>query len=912
MSNKLRLIAVAAIALLCNLTVSAQQTIKGTVVDSETNEPIVGASVIINGTTQGAASDVDGRFSVTSNKNNPTLKISFLGYKTSLVSAKGNGNTINMGTVSLSPDVNMLNDVIVTSQVAIQRMTPVAATTINETFIEEKLGTKEFPEILKSTPSVHANKQAGGFGDSEIYMRGFSNDNIAVMVNGVPMNDMEWGGIYWSNWAGLSDVTAHMQTQRGLGASKLSAPSVGGTINIITKSTEAKRGGSVSYGIGNDGMNKMTFRVSSGTNDKGWAFTIMGGHQWGDGYIQGTSYEGWNYFVNISKRIGDNHQLSLTAFGAPQWHNQRGSSAKYGALTIAGWKEVERLYGVKNYKYNANSGYRSNGQAYNGEAYNEYHKPQISLNHTWQINDNSNLSTVLYTSIGRGNGYGAEANSDLGGSYSDLRGASYGTLATKYRNIDGTFDYAAVEEQNASSDGGSVYIMSKSKNYHNWYGLVSTYTTKIGKDIDIYGGIDFRYYKGTHTNEIVDLLGGDYFIDTSRKNVYAANNVNASNSSWVYQKLGVGDIVYRDYDSHVWNEGAFFQAEYSHDNLSAFVAGSLSNTSYSRHDRFYYDSEHADSPTKNYIGGTIKGGANYNFDKHHNAFINIGYISRAPKFSYGAFMNSTTSNATNPDARNEKIFSTELGYGYHSSIFDLKFNAYYTKWLDKTMTKSGTMDNQTEYYINMTGVDALHKGIELEAKFTPTDWVEFTGMLSLGDWKWDSNAKGYAYDEHNQPLSTTGDIASGIGADDHAWASINLKGVKVGGSAQTTAALGVSVKPMKGLRVGLDWNYYGRNYAYYDFSGSSLSLGKEITVLDPWEIPAASQFDLNAQYRFNIAGMKATLSGNIDNLFNYFYISKAWNPSSQVGTSPTAATAENIYCYYNFGRTWSVRLKINF
>jgi len=902
----------AAITLLCSLTALAQQTVTGTIVDSETGEPIIGASVRIEGTTQGAVSDANGAFSVVSKKSGPKLNISSLGYQDHSVSVKEKGSNVSLGTISMTADAHMLNDVIITSQVAIQRKTPVAATTIDDLFIEQKLGTKEFPEVLKSTPGVHANKQAGGFGDSEIYMRGFSNDNIAVMVNGVPMNDMEWGGIYWSNWAGLSDVTAHMQTQRGLGAAKLSAPSVGGTINVITKSTDAKRGGSAAYTIGNDGMNKMTFNVSSGMDKHGWAFTLLGGHQWGEGYIQGTSYEGWNYFVNISKRINDSHQLSFTAFGAPQWHNQRGSSAKYGALTIAGWKEVERKYGVKNYKYNPNFGYRSNGQAYTGEAYNSYHKPQLSLNHTWQIDDKSNLSTVAYMSIGRGYGYGAEANSDLGGSYSDLRGANYGSLTTTYRNADGTFDYAAVEEENAASDGGSIRIMSKSINFHNWYGLVSTYTTKIGQYFDVYGGVDFRYYKGTHTNEIIDLLGGDYFVDSSRKSALAANNANASNSAWVYKKLGVGDIVYRDYDSHVWNEGAFFQAEYSKDALSAFVSGSLSNTSYSRHDRLYYDAAHADSGTKSYLGGTIKGGANYNIDEHHNAFLNVGYISRAPKFSYGAFMSAAVSNATNPDARNEKVFSAELGYGYKSSVLDVRVNAYYTKWMDKTMTKSGTMDNQTEYYMNMTGVDALHKGVELEVKYKPLVWLELTGMFSMGDWNWDSNAKGYAYDEHGQPLTTAGEIASGIGADDHAWASINLKGVKVGGSAQTTAALGANVKLTRDLRVGLDWNYYARNYAYYDLSGSSLSLGKEIQVLDPWKIPAASQFDLNASYNFNIGNVKATLSGNVDNLLNYFYISKAWNPSSQVGTSPTAATAENIYCYYNFGRTWSVRLKLKF
>ena len=71
-------------------------------------------------------------------------------------------------------------------------------------------------------------------------MRGFDNTNVSTMINGVPMNDMEGGTVYWSNWQGLSDVTSVMQTQRGMGASKVSGPSVGGTINIITRGIDAK------------------------------------------------------------------------------------------------------------------------------------------------------------------------------------------------------------------------------------------------------------------------------------------------------------------------------------------------------------------------------------------------------------------------------------------------------------------------------------------------------------------------------------------------------------------------------------------------------------------------------------------------------------------------------------------------
>lgn len=880
--------------------VVAQTTVRGQLVDDETGEPLVGAAVMVEGSTQGSVTDIDGYFQQSANKG-AVLIFRYVGYKDLKKKVEGKGKTVDLGKIAMKTDAVMLKDVVITSSVAVARKTPVALSTVDPVFIEEKLGTQEFPEILKSTPGVHANKQGGGYGDSEIYMRGFDNSNIAVMVNGVPVNDMEWGGVYWSNWMGMSDVTRSLQTQRGLGASKVSAPSVGGTINIVTKGLEAKKGGNVSYAMGNDGMNKIQFSVSTGLSKSGWAMTLLGAKVWGDGYIQGTDYYGYNWFVNIAKRINDHHQIQFMATGAPQHHNQRASSA---GLTLADWQMAHDVFGIDDNKYNPTFGYRKNGEAYNS-AHNYYHKPQISLNHQWQIDYKSSLSTSVYVSIGRGGGYSGQGNNvNTPYSYSSWNGAYKGVLQNTFRNADGTFDYAAIEEINENSEYGSAMVMSTSKNNHIWYGLISTYTTKI-KDFDFYGGVDFRYYKGTHTNEIIDLFGGKYYMDVAdRQNVLASNNAAAADPNWKYEKLGVGDVVYRDYDGNVLQEGGFFQAEYNKDKFSAFVAGSLSNTSYWRVDRFYYDKAHEKSETVSFIGYTAKAGANYNLNDNHNVFFNVGTISRAPKFSYGAFMQATTNNTTNPDAVNEKIYSAELGYGFRNKIFSANLNLYYTKWDDKTMTTSTTLNN-VRANINMSGVSATHMGAELDLKFRPTRWIEMNGMFSIGDWKWGSNAKGYFYTEQGQPINKSGEVTT-LMAEDHAWAIINMDGVRVGGSAQTTAALGVNINVDKNIRVGADWTYYGRNYSYYAVDGTLLSVNKENTLDDPWKIPAASQIDLNASYKFKVGGLNAVLSGNVNNLLNYQYISKAWNPKGK------EATDENVYVFYNHGRTYTIRLKVNF
>lgn len=897
----------------CSAGAMADIVCRGQVVD-EHGEPLVGALITVPGTGIGASTDVDGNFSLRVPDKTKQLKFSYVGYQGVELAPKA-----NMGRVVVKSDAKMLQDVVVTQSVARTRQTPVALSQVGALEIETKLGAQEFPEILKTTPGVWATPDGGGFGDAKINMRGFKSENVAVLINGIPINDMEWGGVYWSNWAGLSDVTSNMQSQRGLGAALLSAPSVGGTINITTRSLDAKKGGTAWYGMGNDGMNQMGIMISTGLMSNGWAITVLGSHRWGDGYVQGTKFNSYNYFVNVSKKLGDRHQLSFTAFGAPQTHYKRSNQ---DGLTIENWQAArEYMDGASPYRYNPTFGYGLHGEEKSSQ-YNFYHKPQMSLNHIWQIDYKSSLSTTFYASIATGGGYSGQGHGTYNGttlSNSSWYGSTQGKLNTLFRCPDGTFDYAAIQRMNMESTTGSNMVMSSSNNNHEWYGLVSTYKNEfIPKKLVFTGGIDLRYYIGKHNNKIVDLYDGEYYMNwESRDDVKAVNNAAALDPEWKFQKLGVGDVVYRNYNGYTHQEGAYAQAEYmAFDNkLTAILAGSLSNTGYWRKDFFYYDAEHAKSETRNFLGGTIKAGVNYNIDRHNNVFINGGYISRAPFFSYGVFLSSATSNAINPNPKNSKIGSIEIGYGFHSKMFSANVNLYWTKWIDKcdkTTTRTGDITAGPlageKYVFNMAGVNARHMGFEVNATFIPAPWVEFGAMLSVGDWVWDSNPTGYFYSQTGQPLKNLrGEVASGILAEDHAHATLNQKGRKIGGSAQTTGFLGVTFKPFKGFRIGADWVASARNYSDYEISSSSYTPGAEIEVADPWRIPWGNELDINASYRFKIGKVNATIYGNINNVCGYNYVKDAYTLSDTPGAWNNA-----FRVFYSFGRTFSVKLKINF
>lgn len=857
---------------LSSLVALSQGTIKGTVVDAETNETLIGASIVLEGTTQGTVTDFDGSFNLKVNDGDHKLLISYIGFLDKKFSISvANGQTKDLGTISLESDAVGLNEVMVLASVGIQRKTPVAISTIDAELVTEKIGTQEFPEILQTTPGVYATKEGGGFGDGRLNLRGFDSPNVAVMINGVPINDMEWGGVYWSNWMGMTDVLRSMQVQRGLGASKVATPSVGGSVNIVTKTTDAEQGGSFSTTYGNDGYRKLLFSVSSGLNEKGWAFSVLGSKTWGDGYILGTEFEGYAYFFNLSKRFNDQHTLSFTGFGAPQWHNQRSSFDKY---TIKEWQDFK-----DGYKFNATYGFGIDGQRV-VSAKNYYHKPQFSLNHFWTISNISSLSTSLYYSFGDGGGRTQRGND---------RSRLYGSN-DKDRTINGYLDYAAIQRDNAADLEGSQAILGSSNNGHQWMGAISTYTTELTPNLDFYGGIDLRYYIGEHNRTVTDLLGGSFFIDPDRANVTYQEN----NDAYINEKLSTGDVISRDYNGHVLWEGLFGQIEYNSGPLSLFYSGSVSNTTYWRYDNMYYAPGEEKSDNISFIGWGSKGGANYNIDEKHNVFTNIGYFSRAPFYS-NVFLADDYSNEINDGAENEKVFSVELGYGFKSRFLSANLNLYNTIWKDKSLAGAlDTRDPDAGRY-NALGVNAIHRGIELEARAKITKQLTLKGMLSIGDWKWDEDVEAYVYNRDGQLVDDDGEIVTNL--EDASKIELNIGGVHVGDAAQTNAYLGLDYKVLEDLKVGLDYKYNARLYAD---PGNIQNLDGT----DTWKVPGAGTFDANATYYFSIAGLDASIRGNVHNLLNKEYIADADDGGS--------GTWEDARVFYGFGRTGSVSFKINF
>jgi outer membrane receptor protein involved in Fe transport len=761
-----------AVAIMFTTVAMGQSTITGTVMDADLNAPLPGANIIEKGTTNGVSSDFDGNFSLTTEATSGQIVVSYVGFGSVTLSFNGSAD---LGNILLSAD-NSLGEIVIVgiADVAVDRKTPVAVSTIKASEIALKVGNMEFPEIMNTTPGVYATKQGGGYGDSRISLRGFDQSNTAFLINGQPVNDMENGWVYWSNWQGLTDVSSGIQIQRGLGASRLAVPSVGGTVSIFTKASERTEGGSVAQVIGNDAYTKTTASYSTGQNKKGWSSSFLLSKWSGDGYVDGTKGSGWTYFAAVGYAPeGSKHEFNFSFLGAGQWHHQRSTWVSIRDYQNFGDSGVDT-------RWNTDAGFL-NGDEFNMRR-NFYNKPLATFNWDIEFSEKLKLSTSFYGSAGRGGGTGPRGNNFRNG---DIDLYPFNRDLTEHlnengrgaasRNPDGSINFDNVVDVNRTTtspytgdisnyqglligsngfreDGVNreVLVRRASMNSHDWVGMISNLDFNT-ENMRYSIGVDLRDYTGYHYRSLNNLMGLDGYYSTGNRNS-AGEIIETTIDASPFNNTGLKGPKIDYYNiGYVGWQGVNALAEYSkNDAFTAVIQGGLSNQSFQREDLF-------DQPTnslsekKNVTGGYVKGGANYNVSDASNVFFNAGYISRQPNFD-AVFPNFA--NAVNPDLQNEEITSVEVGYGLRLPSFSLNVNLYSTKWGNRFVSRSFTNEGGTTGTAQFKNIEQLHNGFELEANYSGISNLRLSGMLSIGDWKYTKDFTSTLFDDTNTQIGT--------------------------------------------------------------------------------------------------------------------------------------------------------------
>lgn len=891
--------------------------VSGKVVDDLTKQPIVGAKVALGGTYR-ALSDPSGKYSI---KDVPygeyTLVVSMLSFDTLRQQIKV--NSLNFKYDILLGGSQELEEVKVIGNLAQDRKTPVAVSTLGKKELDEELGSQDLPMILNSKPGVHATQQGGGDGDARITIRGFDQRNVGVMIDGVPVNDMENGWVYWSNWFGLDAITQQIQVQRGLGATKLAMPSVGGTMNILTENTSGAREINLEQEYGTGNFLRTSLSYKSGNLKNGWGVLFSGSYKQGNGWVDGLNTQGGFYYLKIQKKF-KNHLLSLSGFGAPQQHGQRTFNqpieywdAAYALNNGISESQLDALRN-KGTRFNQHWGYVTDSitgkKSVLNERRNYYHKPQITLKDFWKVNEKFSWSNMAYVSIGRGGGekYYNSSSTIL---YNEEGLVDWDQIIynNRYKTLFGN-TYSTVDDIYDSIKRKSSQVLASSVNNHFWVGGLSQFDYKVNSKWKVSGGIDYRYYKGQHYTVITDLLGGDYFVNDADQNAPTAMKV-------VGDKIARSDLPYQNNrDGMMQWMGAFGQAEYSHGRWSTFMNVSTVVNGYKGVDYFRKKELHVgdsilyvgydDTITYNgnqyttnsdeliynqtdwkfLAGFTMKAGANFNLTERSNIFLNLGYLSRTPQFS-NVIDNNT--NAMFVEILNEVIYATELGYGFRSKKISINGNGYFTYWNNKPFPFGVNVPNPldpTEFVrANINGMDALHMGLEVDVAWNIHKSLVIEGMASVGDWTWQS--------------SETVDV---LGTK----FIFDAKGVHVGDAAQSTYAGSLRWSFMRNGYVKIKYTFFDRYYSSFDpFSLTGSNGGRE-----SWKIPSYGLMSIHAGYRVKFKNSTLNFKANVFNALNSLYISDARNNGHQDGSEGFDANSATVF--FGQGTTFNISVGFEF
>lgn len=173
-----------------------ERTITGQVVDAK-GEPLIGVSILVKGTTDGAITDLDGNYKIVTKSDNPVIVYSYIGYKTQEIPLKGQ-TAIN---ITMMDDTQVIDEVVVTA-LGIKRSEKALSYNVTQVDAESALAVKDanfINSLNGKVAGLNINSSSSGIGGaSKVVMRGSrgieQSSNALYVIDGIPMYNLSASG----------------------------------------------------------------------------------------------------------------------------------------------------------------------------------------------------------------------------------------------------------------------------------------------------------------------------------------------------------------------------------------------------------------------------------------------------------------------------------------------------------------------------------------------------------------------------------------------------------------------------------------------------------------------------------------------------------------------------------------------
>ncbi|WP_435623793.1 carboxypeptidase-like regulatory domain-containing protein [Flagellimonas sp.] len=888
--------------------------ISGTILHERTLKPIVQGTISLDGSLKTTYSDEEGKF---------VLSVNVQGERILVVTAKG--YSTKRIPIAIEEDIN-LGDIFLTYDLTTDKEDNLISLTDGELTSEEVFSVSS--GLLQSTKDVFLRRAAFDFGQVFFRVRGYDSRNGLLMLNGVPMNKPDNGRPQWNNWGGLNDVTRNQEFTNGLALNNSVFGGILGNTNINLKPSELRGGLRISSSLSNRTYRgRIMATYNSGLQGNGLAYSVSGSRRWSqEGFIEGTLYDAFSFFGAIEYNLNKDNSLMLATILAK---NRRGRSS-------AVREEVFNLMGNTYNPYwgNQNGEIRNSRQA-------QVFEPIFLLNYRWQT-EKSQLN------IGAVYQFGTNARSRLGFYNATNPDPTYyrylpsyylnGPLGADFVNANLAregflvnpqiqWDKLYVANMNETNQGRASYVLYDDVSEGNSISIAGSFNYELNDLITLSTGGYFKRSQSQNFAQIDDLLGAQFHedIDTFSN---TQNDILGDNNKTEGQRFNY------NYETQTSEIDLFAQLSIATRKATGFLSASYNTADFGRRGLFqnerFLEGSLGNSPTISFNTIRIKGGATYFISGRHWVTASGGLINRPPTLQ-NVFINPRENNDVVPDILSENLSAIDLSYFGRLSNLTARVTAFYTRFMNTTdinffFVDSGFGSDFVQEVI--TGLDRLHKGIELGLEYEASATVKLSLVGNLGDYRFASDPSvKINFDTagaEEDLIDPGGNIDLGIS---------QLKNLRVAQGPQTAFALGVEYRDPKYWWLGASTNYLDNNY----INISSITRTRSFTMDPETGIPFPGateenisqllrQEKLDEVYLLNLVGGKSWLHKgkyistflSVNNVFDQVFRTGGYEQSrngnygqlrqDNLSGSPSFGPKY----WYGFGRTYFLNLAINF
>jgi hypothetical protein len=897
-----RILVLLILAFACVQLYSQQNVYKVTIIESGTNNPITDAKIQIGDAVQAAKGTAGGTFELSLTQGKQYVAIIADGYQTYETEIDF-GNITDLGTIRLQRVSNLNQEIDYISEIELD---------------DEIASGQNTSALLSSSKDVFSSMSGFNLGIFRFRQRGYESHNSLIYINGMKMNEVERGQPVFSIFGGLNDAVRNQAYSNGLLPSDETFGSLGGTTVINTRASGFRKQIKVAYAAANSQYrHRLMVTAATGMMENNWSFAVSASRRVGEeGYVQATTYDAWAYLLSVEKKINSKHSIAFTAFASPSERGMQNGSTE----------EVYNLTG-NNY-YNSNWGWQD-GKKRNSRV-RKSHQPVLTLNHFWQIDEKTNLTTSLGYVFGRDGQYAlswGEADDPRPDYYRNL--PSYFSnpdiqqaVADKFKNDPSTnqVNWAKIYQKNreeTDSDGKYMakYIVEDRRNDHNIFSFNTVLNTALKENISLQAGAEIRNVKTKYFKEIQDLLGADYWLDIDKyaKRDYPTNeNAYQSDLNNPNRKAVTGDLFGYNYIINHTEMNLWTLLRMKFDAVDVYFGPQLSNTSFYREGLartgLFPNNSFGKAQTHNFGNYALKGGFTYKITGRHFVDGNVATMTRAP-FYRNIYLSPRTRDNVMNNIKSEKITSADLSYITRSPYVQARITGYYTTIGDKTESTS-YYDDSFGSYVNMamSGADQRYMGIEAGLKLKLSQTTTLETAFAHGK-----------YEYTNNPLITVSHDATAEMLVENEKSYI--KGFYVEGTPQTAVTAEITYNSPKYW-----WISFGGNYAanaFLDFSPMKriLSLYQNAADADydiiknyvaQTRLPEAVTFDLSGGYSIRLRNNYLSFMFNLQNVFNKKNIKTGGYESMRVNLSDLESARFDPRYFYAYGTTFFFQVSYRF